>query len=81
MHHVAPFRISGNDDDPVWREQLDRLATSVRRWTGNHAGIAEISEIEIPRLRGAEPQIVAELKEDAVLLFGSGVSALLSPTQ
>jgi len=70
-----------DDDDPVWREQLDRLATSVRRWTGNHAGIAEIAEMEIPRLRGAEPPIVAELKEDAVLLFGSGVSALLSPPQ
>lgn len=68
-----------DDDDPVWRQQLDRLATSVHRWTGNHAGITEVAEIEIPRLREKAPPTVAELKRDAVLLFGPCVCALLSP--
>jgi len=70
-----------DDDDPVWRQQLDRLATSVRRWTGNHAGIVEVAEMEIPRLREEAPPIVAELKDDAVQLFGPGISALLGPMQ
>jgi hypothetical protein len=68
------------DDDPVWGEQLDGLATSVCRWTGNHAGIAEVAETEISRLREEEPPIVVALRDDAVLLFGPHVSALLSPT-
>jgi len=72
-------RPKDSDDDPVWREQLDRLATSVHRWTGNHAGITEVAEIEIPRLREKAPPTVAELKRDAVLLFGPCVCALLSP--
>jgi len=70
-----------DDDDPVWREQLARLATSVRRWTGNHAGIIEVAEMEISRLCSDEPPIVAELKQDAALLFGPSVCALLVPTQ
>jgi len=70
-----------DDDDPVWRQQLDQLATSVRRWTGNHAGIVEVAEMEIPRLREEAPPIVAELKDDAVQPFGPGISALLGPMQ
>lgn len=75
---VRPKNIA--DDDSVWREQLDGLARSVRRWTGNHAAIAEIAEVEIPWLREEEPPIVAELKDNAVLLFGPNISALLSST-
>ncbi|MDQ2743077.1 MAG: nucleotidyltransferase domain-containing protein [Chloroflexota bacterium] len=76
---VRPKDIDG--DDAVWREQLAHLATSVRRWTGNHVGITEIAEMEISRLHADEPPIVAELKQDAVLLFFPTVCALLGSTQ
>src|SRR6266508_3319456 len=31
------------EDDPGWREQLERLADHVHDWTGNHAAISEVS--------------------------------------
>lgn len=68
-----------DDNDMVWRQQLDDLAASVRRWTGNHAGIAEIAEREIPRLRADEPPIVRELREDSIPLGGPDVRSLLGP--
>src|SRR4051794_35182337 len=30
-------------EHPTWQEQRDQLAVRVRRWTGNHAGIAEVT--------------------------------------
>jgi DNA-binding transcriptional ArsR family regulator len=67
-----------DDDNPIWREQLENLATSVRRWTGNHAGISEVSKSDIPRLRKEQPPIVAQLKADAVELSGPDIRALLN---
>jgi predicted transcriptional regulator len=57
-------------DDPSWRDQLDALADQVRRWTGNAAGIAEVSEGELPRLRKNRPPVVEEVEEDAIDLAG-----------
>jgi predicted nucleotidyltransferase len=34
-----------------WRAQLEDIARQVQRWTGNHAGVAEVSEDELARLR------------------------------
>ena len=53
-------------EDAPWRDQLDELADSVRRWTGNNAGIAEVSEEELPGLRKDRPPVVEEVSEDAV---------------
>jgi len=64
-------------DDSTWRDQLDRLADSVRRWTGNNAGIAEVSEDELPRLRKDRPPVVEEVGEDAVDLAGEDTRKLL----
>ncbi|MDQ3725308.1 MAG: nucleotidyltransferase domain-containing protein [Actinomycetota bacterium] len=64
-------------EDPRWREQLDQLAARVQRWTGNTAGIAEVGEEEIPRLRREEPPILAELRADAITVAGAEAAALL----
>jgi predicted nucleotidyltransferase len=64
-------------EDATWREQLDELADSVRRWTGNNAGIAEVSESELPRLRKDRPPVVEEVSEDAVDLAGEATRKLL----
>lgn len=65
-------------DNANWRGQIDGLADQVRRWTGNHAGIAEISEGELPRLRKNRPPVVEEVREDAVDLAGESTRKLLT---
>ncbi len=64
-------------DDAHWRGQVDRLADLVRRWTGNNAGIAEVSEGELPRLRKDRPPVVEEVGEDAVDLAGEATRKFL----
>jgi predicted nucleotidyltransferase len=64
-------------EDATWRDQLDELADSVRRWTGNNAGIAEVAEDELPRLRKDRPPVVEEVSEDAVDLAGEDTRKLL----
>jgi predicted nucleotidyltransferase len=64
-------------DDAAWRAQLDELADQVRRWTGNNAGIAEVSEGELPRLRKDRPPVVEAVSEDAVDLAGEKTRRLL----
>lgn len=64
-------------DDPGWREQSDGLADAIFGWTGNHAGIAELSEDELPRLRRERPPIVAELRKDAIDLGGKPLRSIL----
>ncbi len=64
-------------EDANWRDQLDELADSVRRWTGNNAGIAEVSEGELPRLRKDRPPVVEEVSGDAVDLAGEDTRKLL----
>lgn len=65
-------------EDPAWRAQLDRLADSVLAWTGNNAGIAEVSEQDLTRLRQDRPAVVDELQQDAIELAGTSTRALLS---
>lgn len=73
---VRPADIDPDNAD--WRDQIDGLADLVRRWTGNHAGIAEISEGELPRLRKNRPPVVEEVREDAVDLAGEPTRKLLT---
>lgn len=63
-------------EDPGWLEQVDGLAESVWSWTGNHAGIAEIAEEELPRLRKERPPVVGELQQDAIDLAGEPTKKL-----
>jgi predicted transcriptional regulator len=64
-------------DDATWRSQVDGLADLVRRWTGNSAGIAEVAELELPRLRRDRPPVVEEVGDDAVDLAGETTRKLL----
>jgi predicted nucleotidyltransferase len=66
-----------NEDDEAWRAQLGRLAEDVRSWSGNQAGIAELAESELPRLRREQPPIVEELERDAVVLVGPPIAELV----
>lgn len=65
------------EDNRVWQMQRDELATRVQRWTGNHAGISEVTEAELRRLDSEQPPIVAELRADAVVLYGPTITELL----
>lgn len=65
---VRPRALSG--DDPRWQEQLARLSNRVLAWTGNHAGIADVSEADTRRLRRERPPIVDELSRDAITIVG-----------
>lgn len=67
-----------DSEDPRWREQLDLLARQVQRWTGNRAGISEMSKAALPRLREEEPPILAELRADAITIAGAEASTVLS---
>jgi predicted nucleotidyltransferase len=72
---VRPAEV--DPDDAHWRGQVDGLAGLVRHWTGNNAGIAEVSEDELPRLLEERPPVVEEISEDAVDLAGEATRKLL----
>ncbi len=65
------------EDDEIWRERVEALADAVFRWTGNHAGISEVGEDELERLRREQPAIVKSLRADAVNIAGMPVRELL----
>lgn len=73
---VRPAGVDAEDE--TWRAQIDDLAESVRRWTGNHAGIAEISDTELPRLRRDRPPVVEEVRADAIDLAGQPALQVLA---
>jgi predicted nucleotidyltransferase len=68
---------SVDEDDIDWRSSVEDLAKAVFEWTGNHAGIAEVSEEELKRLRREQPEIVHRLRADAVELAGIPIHTLL----
>jgi hypothetical protein len=72
---VRPRTIAA--EDSRWREQLARLSAHVLEWTGNHAGLSEISETDTRRLRREHPRIVEELGQDAITIAGPEATELL----
>ncbi len=73
---VRPKKVG--EDDLAWRGQLDELAEGVRRWTGNHAGIAELSTDQLASMGRRRPPVLKELDTDAITLAGKDVGAILS---
>jgi len=65
---VRPTRVP--DDDSRWRAQLDTLSDRVHAWTGNHAGLSEVSAATLPRLRRERPPVVEALRREAITLAG-----------
>lgn len=76
---VRPAGIS--EDDPRWRAQLDRLSDRVQAWTGNHAGLSEVSAKNLRRLRREHPPVVDELRRDAITLAGPTPAELLGASR
>jgi hypothetical protein len=62
---------SVDEDEPVWRSQIDDLGDLIRRRTGNRASIIERDESGLTRLRESQPPIISELLADAIVLKGS----------
>lgn len=75
---VRPVDVA--EEDPDWREQLERLADYVYGWTGNHAALSEVSAADIRRLRRERPPVVDELRRDAITLAGPAAAELLGAT-
>lgn len=65
------------EDDEEWRGHVEALADFVFEWTGNHAGIAEVGEDELERLRRERPAIVKSMEADAVDISGFPVRSVL----
>jgi predicted nucleotidyltransferase len=66
-----------DEEDAQWRSQLNELADAVRSWTGNHAGISEVPERELARLRRERPRVVQDVERDGITVFGEPASTLL----
>jgi predicted nucleotidyltransferase len=61
-----------------WQDQLERLAARVEAWTGNRAGVVDVSEDDLATLRRRRQAIVGELERDALQLMGQDVSVVLA---
>jgi predicted nucleotidyltransferase len=68
------------EDDPGWRDQLERLTDQVHDWTGNRAAISEVSAADMRRLRRERPAVVEELGRDAITLVGPTPTELFGAT-
>jgi predicted nucleotidyltransferase len=60
-----------DEDEPLWRDQIDDLSDRIQRWTGNHASVVERDESQLARLRETQPPIFGELLSDAIVISGS----------
>jgi hypothetical protein len=67
---------SVEEDDDLWRAQIDSLAAGIHSWTGNHAGIAEIAERDLARLRRERPAVIQNVVADGIALVGDEPSSL-----
>ena len=66
---VRPEDVDADDD--TWRSQLAALTEAVHTWTGNHAGMIELSEQEFRELPARRPAILADLRDDGIDLAGT----------
>ena len=54
----------------TWAQQVDDLATKIRQWTGNDAGILDISTVDLDRIQVNEEAILDSWQRDGILLWG-----------
>jgi hypothetical protein len=66
-----------DEDDPVWRAQIDGLAEGVRAWTGNSAGIAELGAGELEDLVDRAPPVLDSIRAEGIDLAGRRTATLL----
>jgi len=65
-------------DDEPWRRQVDDLSSQILRWTGNHAGVLELSEREVRaagRRAGRSP--LAGVRRDAIDIAGKSLHQVM----
>jgi predicted transcriptional regulator len=72
---VRPRSVEAEDER--WRTQVEELAERINQWTGNHAGIVELEEKQLPGLRRRRPAALRELDRDAIDIAGVPVARLL----
>ncbi|CAN5280184.1 hypothetical protein BH18ACT14_BH18ACT14_08960 [soil metagenome] len=65
------------EDNPGWREQLERLSHYVHDWTGNRAALSEVSAADVRRLRRERPPVIEDLRRDAITLAGPAPTELV----
>ena len=70
---VRPRRVPA--DDPAWRAQTDMLAELIHAWSGNHLGLAEVSETELPRV--ARTAAGRNIRNDGITIAGKPVEKIL----
>jgi DNA-binding transcriptional ArsR family regulator len=64
-------------DDGRWRRQLDELAERVFAWTGNHAGIVELSESDVSRVGNDRPPVAVAVAIEGIDLVGIPLRKLI----
>jgi DNA-binding transcriptional ArsR family regulator len=65
------------EENEKWRGHVEALADHVFEWTGNHAGIAEVAEDDLDRLRKEQPAILGSLHADALDIAGVPLRSFL----
>jgi predicted nucleotidyltransferase/predicted transcriptional regulator len=65
---VRPKAIA--EDQGEWRGLVEHLAESIERWTGNDAGIVELPESELAKLRKRHPPVLRNLARDGIEIAG-----------
>ena len=61
----------------AWAQQVDDLATKIQQWTGNNAGILDISAVDLDRMRANKEAILDSWQRDGILLAGQELPQLL----
>jgi hypothetical protein len=64
-------------EDDIWDKQLTILADQVYAWTGNQAEFLTLSIDEVTALKISDERIYAELREDALPIFGLSPQEIL----
>jgi predicted nucleotidyltransferase/biotin operon repressor len=65
------------EEDEVWRSQVEHLKERVDRWTGNRAVTVELPEKKMTALRRRRPPALRELDADAIDIAGTPIRKLL----
>jgi predicted nucleotidyltransferase len=66
-----------DEEDERWRTQLRSLADDVHAWTGNHAGLIEVAEQDLPRFLESGLPVLEDLRTEAIPLAGLPSAQLL----
>jgi hypothetical protein len=56
-----------------WEVDVAELGQAIRRWTGNPAGIVDVTARQVQEMIAAQAPVVTSLRKDAVTLLGSHV--------